>query len=145
MTLVKKSEWPSLISNSFLTDFFDGDKFFDSDLLRNRSLPAVNVRETDKNFEIELAAPGLNKKDFKVTAENGILTISSEKQEEKEQKEKDYTRREFSFSSFSRSFTMPENSNEDDIKANYEDGIFKLQIAKKVIGQPKAKKAIEVK
>jgi len=145
MTLVKKSEWPSLISNSFLTDFFDGDKFFDSDWLRNKSLPAVNVKETDKNFEIELAAPGLAKKDFKVTAENGILTISSEKQEEKEQKEKDYTRREFSYNSFSRSFTMPENTNEDDIKANYEDGILKLQVAKKVIGQPKPRKAIEVK
>jgi len=145
MTLVKRSEWPSLMNNSFLTDFFDGDKFFDSDWLRNRSVPAVNVKETDKNFEIEVAAPGLSKKDFKVTAENGVLTISSEMKEEKEQKEKDYTRKEFSYSSFSRSFTMPENTNEDDIKANYEDGILKLHIAKKVIGQPKAKKAIEVK
>lgn len=145
MTLLKRSEWPSLVGNSFLTDFFDGDKFFDSDLLRNRSVPAVNVKETDKNFEIEVAAPGLSKKDFKVTAENGVLTISSEKKEEKEQKGKNYTRKEFSFSSFSRSFTMPENTNEDNIKANYEDGILKLQIAKKEIGQPKAKKAIEVR
>src|SRR5579859_4546974 len=108
MTLVKRSNWPSLVSNSLLTDFFDGDKFFDSDWLRNKSLPAVNVRETDKNFEIELAAPGLTKKDFKINAENGILTISSEKKEEKEQNEKDYTRKEFSYNSFSRSFTLPE-------------------------------------
>ncbi|HEU5289337.1 MAG TPA: Hsp20 family protein, partial [Cyclobacteriaceae bacterium] len=71
--------------------------------------------------------------------------ISSEKKEEKEQKEKDYTRKEFSYSSFSRSFSLPENVNEDDMKANYEDGLLKLSVAKKVIAQPKAKKAIEVK
>lgn len=145
MTLVKKSEWPSLMSNSFLTDFFDGDKFFDSDWLRNKSLPAVNVKETDKNFEIEVAAPGLSKKDFKVSAENGVLTISSEKKEEKEQKDKDYTRKEFSYNSFSRSFTLPENTDEDDIKANYEDGILKLHIAKKMMTQVKPKKSIEVR
>ena len=85
------------------------------------------------------------KKDFNISAENGVLTISSEIKEEKEEKEKDYTRREFSYSSFSRSFVLPENANEDDIKANYADGILKLEVAKKVINQPKVKKAIEVK
>jgi HSP20 family protein len=105
----------------------------------------VNVKEQDKTFEIELAAPGLSKKDFKVTAENGILTISSEKREEEERKEKDYTRKEFSYSSFSRSFMLPENASQEDIKASYEDGVLKLQVAKKVIGQPKVQKAIEVK
>ncbi|MBI1766975.1 MAG: Hsp20/alpha crystallin family protein [Bacteroidetes bacterium] len=145
MTLVKKSDWPSMINNSLLSDFFDGDRFFDSDWLRKQSVPAVNVKENETNFEIEVAAPGLSKKDFRVTAENRMLSISSEKQEEKEEKEKDYTRREFSYSSFNRSFTLPENVNEDDIKANYEDGILKLRIAKKVIGQPKAKKAIDVR
>lgn len=145
MTLMKKTDWPSMINNSLLSDFFDGDRFFDSDWLRKQSVPAVNVKENETNFEIELAAPGLSKKDFKVTAENGILTISSEKQEEKEEKEKEFTRREFSYSSFSRSFTLPENTNEDDIKANYEDGLLKLHVAKKVIGQPKHKKAIEVR
>ena len=74
-----------------------------------------------------------------------MLTISSEKNEEKEEKEKDYTRKEFSYSAFSRSFTLPENINEDDIKASYEDGILKLNISKKVISQPKSRKAIEVK
>lgn len=66
-------------------------------------MPAVNVKETEKAFEIEVAAPGLSKKDFKITAENGVLNISSEK-EKKEQEENGYTRREFSYSSFSRSF-----------------------------------------
>ena len=145
MTLIKRSDWPLLMNGNLLSDFFDNDRFFDSDWFKKQSVPAVNVKETEKNFEIELAAPGLSKKDFKITVDNGVLTISSEKKEEKEQKEKDYTRKEFSYSSFSRSFTLPENVNEDDMKANYEDGLLKLSIAKKVIAQAKAKKAIEVK
>lgn len=145
MSIIKKSDWPSLMGNSFLSDFFDNDRFFDGDWLKKQSIPAVNVKETDKNFEIEVAAPGMSKKDFKITAENGMLNISSEKEEEKEQKEKNYTRREFSYSSFSRSFALPENTNEEDIKASYEDGVLKLEVAKKVLVQPKAKKAIEVK
>jgi HSP20 family protein len=145
MSLVKRSEWPLLGNGSWLSDFFDNEKFFDSDLLRNRTLPAVNVKETEKNYEIEVAAPGRSKKDFKISAENGVLTISSEQKEEKEEKEKDYTRREFSYSSFSRSFSLPENANEDEVKANYADGVLKLEVAKKVVGQSKTKKAIEVK
>lgn len=144
MSLIKRSEFP-LITNGWLTDFFDNEKFFDSDWLRNRSTPAVNVKETANNYEVEVASPGRSKKDFKITAENGVLTISSEKKQEQEQKEKDYTRTEFTYSSFSRSFTLPENANEDDIKANYEDGILKLAIAKKTVSHSKAKKEIEVR
>jgi HSP20 family protein len=145
MSLIKRSEWPLLGSGSWLSDFFDNEKFFDSDWVKNRAMPAVNVKETDKNYEIEVSAPGRSKKDFNISAENGMLTISSEKKDEKETKEDDYTRREFSYSSFTRSFTLPENANEEEIKANYVDGILKLEIAKKAINQPKAKKAIEVK
>ena len=145
MSLIKRSEWPLLGNGTWLSDFFDSEKFFESDWLKNRTLPAVNVKETDKSFEIEVSAPGRAKKDFNISAENGMLTISSEKKEEKETKEKDYTRQEFSYSSFSRSFTLPDNANEDDIKANYVDGILKLEIAKKVASQPKVKKSIEVK
>lgn len=142
---MKRTNWPSFVNGPWLSDFFDNDRFFDSDWLKKQSVPAVNVKETDKDFEIEVAAPGLSKKDFRIAVDNGVLTISSEKKEEKEQKEKDYTRKEFSYSSFSRSLTLPENVNEDDVKANYEDGLLKLNIAKKVIAAPKAKKAIEVK
>ena len=145
MSLIKRNEWPLLGNGSWLSDFFDTEKFFDSDLLKNRVLPAVNVKESENNYEIEVAAPGRSKNDFNISAENGVLTISSEIKEEKEQKEKDYTRKEFSYSSFSRSFVLPENANDDDIKANYADGILKLEVAKKVISQPKAKKAIEVR
>jgi HSP20 family protein len=144
MALIKKSDWPSLMNGNWLSNFFDNDRFFDSNWLRT-TVPAVNVKEQEKTFEIELAAPGLSKKDFKVTAENGILTISAEKEEEQERKEQDYTRKEFSYSSFSRSFMLPENVNEGDIKASYEDGVLKLHVAKKVLSQPKIQKAIEVK
>ena len=145
MSLIKRSEWPLLGSGSWLSNFFDNDKFFDSDWMKKLSMPAVNVKETEKAFELEVAAPGLSKKDFMVTAEGGVLTVSSESKQEKEEKEKDYTRKEFSYSSFSRSFTLPENVNEEDIKASYEDGILRLSIAKKVISQSKTKKAIEAK
>jgi HSP20 family protein len=145
MSLIKRSEWPLLGNGSWLSDFFEGERFFDSDWMKRHAMPAVNVKETDKSYEIELAAPGRSKKDFNISAEDGVLTISSEQKEEKEQKEKEYTRKEFSYSSFSRSFSLPENANQDEIKANYADGILKLEVAKKVISQPKAKKAIEVK
>jgi len=145
MSLIKRNEWPLLGNGSWLPDFFDTEKFFDSDLLKNRALPAVNVKESEKNYEIDVVAPGRSKKDFNISAENGVLTISSEMKEEKEEKETDYTRKEFSYSSFSRSFVLPENANEDDIKANYAEGILKLEVAKKNISQPKIKKAIEVR
>lgn len=144
MSLIKRSDWPLLGNGLRVSDFLDTEKFFDSDWLKNQVLPAVNVRETDKFYAIEVAAPGRSKKDFKVTAEDGVLTISSETKEEKEQTEKDYTRKEFSYSSFSRSFTLPDNASEDEIKANYEDGLLKLEVAKKVQSKPKNRKAIEV-
>ena len=144
MSLIKRSDWPALVNGTWLSDFFD-DRLFDSDWLRKQSMPAVNVNESDDRFEIEVAAPGLTKKDFNITVDNNVLTISSEKEEEKEEKEKDYTRREFSYNAFSRSFTMPDNVNQEDIKASYEDGILKLHVAKKDIVKGKMKKAIEVK
>lgn len=145
MTLVKRTNWPSLMNGNWLSDFFDNDRFFDSDWLKSQTVPAVNIRETEKSFEIELAAPGLTKKDFNVVAENGVLTISSEKRTDEEKKERDYTRREFSYSSFSRSFLLPENANEEEVKATYEDGVLRLAVAKRVIAQPKTMKAIEVR
>ncbi|HZY79211.1 MAG TPA: Hsp20/alpha crystallin family protein [Cyclobacteriaceae bacterium] len=144
MSLIKRSEWPSLVNGSWLSDFFDNDRFFDAPFMRIQSIPAVNISENEKNFEISLAAPGLSRKDFNVSVENGALTISSEKKEEKETKEKDFTRQEYSYSSFSRSFTLPENAKEDDVNAKYEDGVLKVTLGKKALPSQKAKKAIEV-
>lgn len=145
MSLIKRSEWPLLGNGSWLTNFFENDRFFDSDWLKKMNMPAVNIKETDKSYEVELAAPGLTKQDFKITTEEGVLTVSAEKHEEKEMEEKDYTRKEFEYSSFSRSFTLPNNVIEEDIKAAYEHGILRLTISKRVATPPKARKAIEVK
>lgn len=142
MSLIKRSDWPSLLRDSWLSDFFDNDRFFDSDLAK-RSVPSVNILEQDNAFEIELAAPGLEKKDFKVTVDRGVLTVSAEKEEKKEETENNYTRREFNFTSFSRSFALPENVSDEDIKGNYEDGVLKLSVKKKSPAKA-VKKAIEI-
>ncbi len=144
MTLIRRSEWPSTLGGSLLSDFFDDDRFFNSPWLTARSMPAVNIRESDRSYELELAAPGYNKTDFNIEIDNGLLTVSAERKEEKEQKEDNYTRREFGYSSFSRSFNLPTNTNEEDINARYEEGILKLSIAKKGEEQGRSRKAITV-
>ena len=111
---------------------FDGEEF-----------PAVNIVENDNNYEIEVAAPGMKKDDFKVEVENGILTISAEKKEEKKESKKNYTRQEYYYSSFTRSFTLPDNAKEDGLAARYEDGMLKLTVSKKAVSVSKARE-IEV-
>src|SRR5690606_29209618 len=112
------------------SDFFDGDRFFDSDMMQ-RTIPAVNIQEKDDSFEIELAAPGLEKKDFKVTVDRGVLTISAEKEARKEEKEQNYTRKEFNYTTFSRSLVHTETISVEDIKGKYKDGVLKLSVKKK--------------
>lgn len=122
-----------------LSDFFGADDFnFDRSITSN-VVPAVNVAEDEKKYEIELAAPGMTKEDFKINVEKGMLTISAERKEEKEDKQKNYTRQEYSYLSFSRSFAMPDNAIEDDIKARYENGVLKLEVGKKPVTVSKAK------
>jgi len=145
MKLIKKTDWPLLTNGAWLSDFFDSDRFFDSEWIKKQSMPAVNVKESDKGFEIEVAAPGLAKKDFNIKVENRMLTISSEKKEETEEKEKDYTRKEFSYASFSRTFALPESVNEEDVKAQYTDGVLRLNLSKKALSKEKLSRAIEVR
>lgn len=90
----------------------------------------MNVKENDKNYEIEVAVPGMKKEDLKIDLDNGIITISAEKKDEKEKVQDSHTRREFSCNSFNRSFTLPQNADENDIVAKYEDGVLKLTIKK---------------
>ena len=145
MTLIKRSNWPALMNDNWLTDFFDNNRFFDADWMKRfQEIPAVNVKEKNKEFLIELAAPGLKKKDFEITVENGILTIMAERNEEKEQKDENFTRKEFSYENFTRSFTLPENVNPEKVDAHYEDGILMLTIAKKEVVAEKKLKAIAV-
>ena len=108
-------------------------------------MPAVNIKENDKNYEVELAAPGYDKKDFNISLDHGLLTVSAEKREEKERKEDNYTRREFGFSSFSRSFNLPTNTDEEHIDAKYTDGVLRLVIDKKADTNGKTRKEISVK
>jgi HSP20 family protein len=144
MPLLRHSNWPTF-KGSQLSDFFDDDRFFNAASFSGKSLPAVNVKETDKAYEVEFAAPGFNKKDFNISVDNGVLTVSAESKQEKETKDDNYTRREFGYASFSRAFSLPVNTNEDDIQAKYEEGILKLTVAKKSIPEATTKKPIEIK
>ncbi|MDM9632285.1 Hsp20/alpha crystallin family protein [Robiginitalea aurantiaca] len=136
-------------------DFFNLDNFFDERMWKSGLMnadfwngktvePALNIRETKDHFEIELAAPGFAKTDFTITIENGCLNIAAEKEVTEEDKSEDYTRREFNYSSFTRSLQLPESVREEDIEAKYNDGILNFRLNKKEIPQKKAAKVIEV-
>ncbi len=140
MSLVVKkrnvNSLPSLVNDFFNLDTFLGPRMFDFEnkLLNIDSssiVPEANIIEKEKDFEIELAAPGLERKDFKVEVKGGILSISAEKKEEKSEDTANFRRREFSYNSFSRSFTLPENSQSDNVDAKYENGIHRISIPKK--------------
>ncbi len=111
------------------------------------SIPAVNIRETNDSFEVEMAAPGMTKKDFKIELDNNLLTIYSEMQQEMEKKEGErYTRKEFSYQSFQRSFTLPkEVVDPEKINARYENGVLHLSIPKKEEAKPRPPKQIAIK
>lgn len=111
------------------------------------TMPTVNVKETGNEFQIEVAAPGMSKKDFNINYQNGQLTISSEKKEEKKEGKKGdrFLRREFSYQSFSRSFAVSENLvNPDKISARYEDGILHVSLPKSEGAKPKPAKEIKI-
>ncbi|MEO6303354.1 MAG: Hsp20/alpha crystallin family protein [Bacteroidia bacterium] len=132
---------------TLFADIFDNAKFFGKNWLEKefgQSLPAVNIKESPKEFSLEFAAPGFKKDAFKVNVENNILTINAEKEEEKNEENKRFTRKEFSYNSFSRSFTLPENVNADKIDAKYNDGILKLSVPKKEETKVLPKKEITV-
>lgn len=124
MSLLKSNfaNWPTI------------SDFFDDELMKGKFngdwSPAVNVMENEGNYEIEVAAPGLKKEDFSVSIESGVLTIIGETKKEEEEKRKNYTRKEFSSKSFTKSFTLPNNVVEDEVSAKYEEGVLKLTIHK---------------
>ena len=113
-------------------DFFNSDLFnLPAIASRGMTVPAVNITETDTEFVLELAAPGMKKSDFHVNIDRNVLAVSPEKEEEKEEKEKNYTRKEFSYNSFQRSFTLPESVNQEKIDAKYVNGVLKFILPKK--------------
>lgn len=145
MTLARFSNFgPSFIDRFFEGDAFDRTNKTFSDT--NTTLPSVNIKENDEEFEVEVAAPGLEKKDFNIEIKNNMLTISSEKKSESKQKEgEQYTRQEFSYQSFCRSFTLPNSVDIEKIEAKYIDGILNILIPKKEEAKPKPAKKITIK
>jgi HSP20 family protein len=137
------SDWlnPAMLTSDLMD--FDTEAPF-SALRLGINIPSANVKETGKDYVVELAAPGLERKDFKVEVTDHNLVISSEKKEEKKEEKEGYSRKEFSFSSFSRSFALPENVKEGDIDAKYKDGILKIVIPKKEITVSKPVREIAV-
>jgi len=133
---MRRSYRPFYMSNLFDDDFFPVVSH------RNGLKPAVNIREDEKNYILDLAIPGIDKKDLKIDMNDDVLTISSEKKTENEQETDGYKRREFSYSSFCRSFYIPENVNRDMIAANYKDGILSVTLPKQE--EEKNKKAKEI-
>lgn len=109
------------------------------------SQPSVNIKETAEDFKIEVAAPGLEKNDFKLTMDKDRLTISAQKEEKKVEEGENFTRKEFSFNSFSRSFDLPDTIQADGILANYENGILNITLPKKPEAKPQPAKQIEIK
>ncbi|ATL49193.1 heat-shock protein Hsp20 [Chitinophaga caeni] len=126
-------------------DFFTWEDFFPKDLSRNGHWPAVNISEDDTSYQVDVVAPGFKKEDFKISVDEDVLTISAEskKESEEQDKKKTYSRREYSYSAFTRSFRLPENSKDDSIAATYLDGVLKLTVPKSE-QQVKASKQIQV-
>src|SRR5690554_4739407 len=133
MTLVKFSNSNKNRGvDNWVNDFFSpvfNDSFF-SDRFISR-VPAVNVAEINDAYHIELAAPGLDKGDFKINVDGDVLTISGEKKVENAEENKKYSKREYSYTSFTRSFTLPDSIDHNQISANYKDGVLRVDIAKK--------------
>lgn len=129
---------PSLMNEFFKPDWLGGSENYAA------TLPAVNIKENETGYHLELAIPGKNKEDFKVEVDKDVLTISMETKTEDEKTGDNYTRKEFSYTSFKRSFTLPETVDSEKIKASYKDGILSFSLPKKDEALPKPKRMIEI-
>lgn len=138
MNLVKRQKpvFTSLIDDLFLNQDWSHV---------NTNVPAANIIEADDHFDIELAAPGMKKADFKIELEEGVLTISSETEIKSTEKESSFTRKEFGYSAFKRSFNIPDSVSADKISANYKEGILSVNLPKKQEALPQPKKLISIK
>lgn len=149
MTLVRRNgslinQLPMLFDDFFNRDAFNWGTSNFSDT--NTTIPAVNIKETAENFEVEVAAPGMSKSDFRIELDGTMLTISSEKSNERVNDENErYSRREFSYQSFQRTFNLPKEVVDiENIQARYEDGLLQLMIPKKEEAKKKPPRQIEI-
>ena len=132
MTLVKFNNGQKSAVNPWFSDVFDSiinDSFLNERFLNK--VPAVNIAETENEFHIELAVPALKKKDVNISLNKNILRVSAEKKTENGEEGKKYSKREYSYNSFVRSFTLPETADQSKVEAEYTDGVLKLNVAKK--------------
>ena len=142
MNLIRRTSNP--LFPSLLDEFFGNDTPFSA--LSSRShVPSVNISETDTNFELALAAPGKTRKDFNVELDDHVLTVSSESKHEDASNSEQYTRREFRYDNFQRSFRLPETVDTAHIKAKYDNGILTINMPKREEAIPEPKKQIEIK
>ena len=133
---------PSMFDNWFDNDLFNWEY---NNHQAEATLPAVNIKENADAFKVEMAVPGFDKKDFKINLDHNVLTIASEKKVENEHKNGErYTCREYSYQSFSRSFTLPDAANGDKISAKYENGILNVEIPKREEAKPKPMRQIAI-
>ena len=146
MSLIKRNEanWlPSVFDYMFKTYWLGGTTNVNS---IGTSIPAVNIQETEESFSVEVAAPGKTKEDFNIELENDVLTISSEDKKENEITEKNgrYTRKEFSYSTFKRAFSLPDSVDSEKISAQYNNGVLEILLPKKEEAKVHAKRMIEI-
>jgi HSP20 family protein len=138
---------PTITSRSFRPFYMPS--IFDDDFLpvfsnNSSSMPAVNIREDEKNYVLDLAIPGIDKKDLKIDLNEDVLTVSSEAKKESEESKDGYKRKEFSYSSFCRSFYVPENVNREKIEASYKDGVLSVSLPKQEEEKNKITKKIDI-
>lgn len=148
MSLIKRNgnvfpPFPVLFDDLFSRELFNwGNNNFSA---TSTTMPSVNIKETSNDFEVEVVAPGMDKKDFNITLKGNLLTISSSREHEDEKKEENYIRREFSYQSFQRSFELPKNVvDAEKINARYENGLLYLTIPKKEEVKQSAPRVITV-
>jgi HSP20 family protein len=149
MSLAKRNGWlfndmPTLFNDMFTRDLWNWG--LENNSSTNTTIPAINLKETNDNFEVEVAAPGMSKKDFKIELNGNMLTIGSEKANEWQDNENEkYTRKEFSYQSFQRTFQLPKDVvDEDKIQAKYENGLLHLTIPKKEHAKQRPPRMIEI-
>ena len=145
MSLVKFKKhrpwFPKDLANFFGDEDWFNDRFWNKYIQKE---PAMNVKELDDSYEVELAAPGLEKDDFEISIDKGYLNVFAEKSTETEDKDDNYTRREFSYNSFKRSLMLPEDVREEEIKATYENGVLRFKLSKKEVEEMESSKKIKI-
>jgi HSP20 family protein len=140
-----RAGWPALFSkNDWVDRFFDLPLNTDFNFTRAVNVPAINVKETEHEYKLSIAAPGLEKNDFVIQVNQGILTISAEKEETKATDDK-YNRREYNYSSWSRSFTLPEDAVDGKISAEYKNGELKIEVPRNADKKKAVGKQIEIR